>query len=128
MTASVAHAEWWLDDMGQQPLAPPDVSGWKSNAYWVSTASASAKADWSSYLSWTLHKAGTHPFKDGTTFSPEALVQRAFDVFGITEPSAATRAVLTRWVTAQRAAQWQSWAEPPGLFQLIMLSPDLQMG
>ena len=33
---------WLMEGMGQRPLYPPNVSGWKHNAYWVN-ASAMAK-------------------------------------------------------------------------------------
>src|SRR5207249_2459854 len=40
----VAHPEWYLDGMGQRPFYPPNVAGWKQNAYWISSSAQWAKS------------------------------------------------------------------------------------
>ncbi len=34
-----------LNDMGQRPLHPPNVSGWRTNGYWLNAAAMTARAD-----------------------------------------------------------------------------------
>lgn len=34
-----------LNDMGQRPLYPPNVSGWRTNGYWLNAAAMTARAD-----------------------------------------------------------------------------------
>ncbi|MEI7991710.1 MAG: DUF1800 family protein, partial [Actinomycetota bacterium] len=33
-----------LNDMGQRPLYPPNVSGWRTNGYWLNAAAMTARA------------------------------------------------------------------------------------
>ena len=35
---------WWMDGMGQRVLAPPDVSGWKHNSYFVNASAMGYRA------------------------------------------------------------------------------------
>ncbi len=127
VTAATVHPEWYMWDMGQELYNPPDVSGWRHNEYWLSTASASVKFDFANHCTWTLSDQGRHPFANSTTLTPEVLVQRGFDLFEIHEPSPATRQALLDWVARQRAAN-QGWAEPTQFLVLLMMTPDLQLG
>ena len=36
--------------MGQQLFYPPNVAGWKNNAYWVNSTALWARADFARYL------------------------------------------------------------------------------
>ena len=128
VTAATAHPEWYLNDLGQMPFDPPDVSGWKYNGYWLSTATASTKASFATYLTWRLHELGLHPFANCSTEAVNPLLDRAFDLFGLLEPSTTTRSALQTWLGRQRALAYQGWAETPGLFTLMLLAPDLQVG
>ena len=47
--ANVAHPEWYGFDMGQAVFEPPNVSGWRPNQYWISSAAA-----------WSKHKFANH--------------------------------------------------------------------
>lgn len=122
-----AHPEWWFQAMGQMPFNPPTVEGWKYNGYWVSTASSAAKADFARYVSFHLNELGRHPFATlpgdvGTA------VDQALATFNITSPSNGTRTVLVNWLTQQRAILHQGWFERHGLFILVLLCPELQIG
>ena len=35
---------WLMEGMGQRPLFPPNVSGWKANAYWINASAAENRA------------------------------------------------------------------------------------
>ena len=127
VSAATVHPEWFMWDMGQELYNPPDVSGWRHNEYWLSTAASSVKFDLANHCTWTLSNQGRHPFATSTSLTPEALVQRGLDLFEIHEPSTATRQALLDWVARQRAAN-QAWAEPTQFLVLLMMTPDLQVG
>jgi uncharacterized protein (DUF1800 family) len=102
-TPNSAEGRWFLDQMGQTLFAPPNVAGWGMNGYWLSTASAWARGGLASWMRW---KVGDDPgelplLPELTTGSngrvpltAAAAIQVLFDLLGITEPSAATRARL----------------------------------
>jgi uncharacterized protein (DUF1800 family) len=121
--ARLAHPEWWVDAMGQAPFYPPDVSGWKQNAYWISSSSYWARAGYVRYLTWLAQDRRILAGTDRLT--PAAAVTKAFDTFNIDSPSATTRAALEAWITAERAAH--GWAEQPNLITLSMLTPEFQL-
>jgi len=126
MTAEDANPQWWMGDMGQELFEPPNVAGWKNNAYWISTTALWARADFARYLTWTAHDDG---FLSQVPSLPVSdAVQAAFDAFAIDAPSSATRAHLTSWLTAQRAApgQWPDW-QTINLTTLTMLSPEFNL-
>ena len=89
MTAEDINPQWWMDEMGQQLFEPPNVAGWKNNAYWVSTTALWARADFARYVTWKAHDDGF--LSQVPSLSVTAAVQAAFDAFGIDQPSAATR-------------------------------------
>jgi uncharacterized protein (DUF1800 family) len=132
-TASVAaadvHPEWFTDGMGQEMFDPPDVSGWKLNKYWVSTSMLYSKARFAENCTWSLDDKNNNrqPFRDATSLTPDQLADRAFQIFGVSNPMPSTRAVLVDWATKQKAAQYQGWFEPYGFLTLSMLMPDLMM-
>ncbi|MFP5489644.1 MAG: DUF1800 family protein [Acidimicrobiia bacterium] len=39
----LATPTWLMDGMGQRPLYPPNVSGWKHNGYWVNASAMAAR-------------------------------------------------------------------------------------
>ncbi len=108
LRAKLAHPEWWAHDMGQALLYPPNVSGWRQNAR---------------YITWQAQQRGV--LKGSQHHPPAEAVLRAFEVFGIDRPSPTTAAALTDWVIAERTAH--GWAEIPNLITLSMLTPDFQL-
>ena len=59
--------QWYVDSMGQEPFAPPNVAGWKTNAYWVNTSVFGARAEFARDVTWRLrHNDGT-PIAEGKT-------------------------------------------------------------
>ncbi len=121
--AADAHPEWYAQQMGQELFNPPDVSGWKNNAYWVSAASFWAKANFVRNLTWKANTAKL--LADTRTLSVPMAVQTLADHFAITTLTSATRGALESWLAAERAAK--GWAELPNLFTLVMLTPDFQL-
>ncbi len=124
LATAAANPQWASGDMGQALFHPPNVSGWRQNGYWVNTSALWARGGWAGYLRWVAADADV--FAGVETMTPAVAVQSAFDRFGITEPSPATRAAMERWVQGEQAAH-RPWAVKPNLVTLTMLSPDFQL-
>lgn len=121
--SALAHPEWYLEAMGQRPFAPPNVSGWRSNAYWVSTSAQWAKADFAGYVRWEAQKRG---YLAGTDkLAPRDAVLHALRSFGIDAPSVWTVGAMEGWLREERRTT--RWAEQPNLIMLSLLSPDMQL-
>ena len=43
---------WLMQGMGQRPLFPPNVSGWKHNGYWVNASAMSKRTDTARSFAW----------------------------------------------------------------------------
>lgn len=136
LSANTLGAADYMWGMGQELFAPPNVAGWKQNGYWLSPSTAWARASFAKAVREELAPYGA-PGAQGTflvqTMSmtvPNA-VQAAFDAFGITDPSADTRARLETWLTQERSARsWEGWFgrdQVRNLILLTLLSPDFQL-
>jgi len=126
MSAENTNPQWWMSDMGQQLFEPPNVAGWKDNAYWISTTALWARANFARYLTWLADNTGF--LNQVPALSVTDGVQAAFDAFDIDSPATATRDHLETWLTGQRAAagQWADW-QFINLITLTMLSPDFNL-
>jgi uncharacterized protein (DUF1800 family) len=51
-----ANIVWNMDAMGQRPLFPPNVSGWRPNGYWVNASAMGGRARTAQGLAWTVGK------------------------------------------------------------------------
>ena len=118
-----AHPEWYSEPMGMRIFYPPNVAGWTNNAGWISASSMWAKGRFARNLCWTAANRGI--LAGSSTLSVATAVQRAFDQFGINEPSSSTRSAMEQMVTAERTAR--GWAEQVNLITLAMLTPEFQM-
>lgn len=123
LPSSVAHPEWFCEPMGQVPFDPPNVSGWRPNAYWISTSSTWAKVSFANYLRW---KANETDLLDGIERkSPADSVKAVLKQFGIDNAGPTTKAALQRYVERERATD--RWAERPNLIFLTLMSPEMQL-
>ncbi len=126
---------WGMDEMGMELFQPPNVAGWKNNAYWLGTTQHWARASWIWNYRWTLHEAN-FLFSDvqevldgpGGDARYELAVDNALAKFGIYTPTANTKSVLTTWIKKQYEApgEWRqrAWYH---VTQLITMSPDFMM-
>jgi uncharacterized protein (DUF1800 family) len=130
MTAEDVSPWWWMEDMGQQLFAPPNVAGWDQNAYWLGTVNVWARANWARYVTWKAREAGILDalLRPGTALSPADAVDAAFAVFRVHYPSPQTRTRLITWLTAQRNddTAWDDWGFI-NLCTLLMLCPDMNL-
>jgi uncharacterized protein (DUF1800 family) len=126
LTAGNLNPQWWMEDMGQQLFEPPNVSGWRPNAYWLTTSRLWTRANWTRYLIWRNGAGNKLSAITGMTVA--GAVQYAFDQLDIGNPSSHTRANLEAWLTAQRADThaWTNWSFI-NLLTLLMLSPEMNL-
>ena len=126
ISAVDANPQWWMPDMGQQLFEPPNVSGWRPNAYWLTTSRIWARANWSRYLIWRNDVADT--LNGIVSMTVPNAVQHAFDVCNIDNPSSHTRTGLETWLTAQRAdTNAGSYWSYVNLLTLVLLSPEMSL-
>jgi uncharacterized protein (DUF1800 family) len=124
MNAATLHPEWWLGPIGQAPYQPPNVSGWKQNAAWISTSAQWAKGSFAGWVRWMANDAGVLA---GTgSMTPALAATTAFTRFGIEDPSPLSRQRIEEYVAREKAAN-RSWAVPPNLVILALLTPDFQL-
>lgn len=118
-----AGAWWAMPAMGQRLFDPPNVAGWKQNAYWVSTATAWGRARWVSHIRW---KVDNPPVFAGVgDLAPSQIVERILTTFGITRPSPSTQQALASWAT--HARQHHRWSIRHNAVVLGALCPDFQV-
>jgi len=123
LSASVAHPEWFCRGMGQVPFSPPNVSGWRPNAYWISASAQWSKIGFANYLRWKVND--TPLLQNLREQSPEASVQTVLRQFGVDNAGPQTKAALLRYVQRERATD--RWAERPNLLFLVMMCPEMQL-
>lgn len=132
--------QWWMEDMGQVLFEPPNVAGWKPNAYWLNSTALWARADFARNLTWHAHDAGflSEVFARNASsqyvLTPGAAVDLAMARFGrdpaIQPTSPWIRSVLVNWLSNQRATEaaptysWHDW-ESINLTTMAMLTPDV---
>jgi uncharacterized protein (DUF1800 family) len=127
LRSDVMKPMWVMKALGQDPFDPPNVSGWRQNAYWLSAASAAQRADWARGLGDRLKNQKRGPFIDVPGLPLDQAVPAVFNRLGIDAPSAVSRQALTNWFTTQRASPHEGWAETLMLCQVALLLPELQL-
>jgi uncharacterized protein (DUF1800 family) len=142
LTAAQTNPQWWMEQMGQMLFEPPNVAGWKNNAYWLNSTALWARADFVRNIGWRAHEAGflaeitQRNASNQHTMSAGDAVDLAFRSFG-RDPAVApvspwVRSVLVDWLTNQRATEfaptysWREWASI-NLTTMTMLTPDILM-
>ncbi len=134
-TANSAEGRNFLDDLGQVPFDPPNVAGWKMNGYWLSTASAWARGNFASWMRWKVSDTGALPSLLPTlatggngkvALTATDAITTMFDLLGISDPSAATRARLEAWYTAANNSG-NGWSIRGSALMLGLVTPDFQL-
>jgi uncharacterized protein (DUF1800 family) len=110
--------------LGQVPLRPPNVSGWRQNRAWISSSAVWAKGQVAANLQRTL--AANGEVSPWDALSVAGAVAAAFDRFGVDDPSPATRARLEAFVAGERAASRAATASST-LAAVMTLTPDFQL-
>jgi uncharacterized protein (DUF1800 family) len=126
---------WILEGMGQRPLFPPNVSGWKHNAYFVNASAMSQRTYAARHFGWRTMRGywdgdGLIRLGGGTisraeiesTYrnDPNGLVDRILQLMGL-NPSASSRNALYAY------SQASEWWERNDLIPLALMMPDINV-
>lgn len=122
--ASLVNPQWYLDDMGQGVFDPPNVSGWRPNAYWINSSAFTGRAEFARQVSWKLREIGW--WSQLNDLSVEQAVDHGANTFGLAPLSATTRAALVDWLTRSRASK-DRWAERTNITTLLLLTPEMHL-
>jgi len=115
--------QWYTDTMGQEPWNPPNVAGWKDNAYFINTSTMGARAEFAAQISYLILPTWDH-VKTETIANAIADMANLFDLNPLSTP---TSNAMTSYLTAQRAAEHQGYWEPRNLLMMSMLAPELHV-
>lgn len=110
--------------LGQVPMRPPNVAGWRQNRAWISSSASWAKGIAAAAVRDLLAARGT--FADLAGLSTSAAVAAALDRFGVDDPAPATAAHLEAFLAAERTAGRGADAIAT-LAALVTLTPDFQL-
>jgi uncharacterized protein (DUF1800 family) len=126
--ASVLKPYWYLGDLGQDLFRPPNVGGWGANRYWVSTASESARANFSQGAAQAALSGGSNAFLQEVMEIPARdAVLRVFHRFGLASVAPQTQAACEAFLASDRqAAGWRP-GQAQDLLLLVLMSPDFLM-
>jgi uncharacterized protein (DUF1800 family) len=129
LTGDDLGGSWQGERMGQTLYNPPNVAGWKANAYWMNTGAVSARAGVARGITWHLRNTGPYNgFEDLNGMTAAAAVDFVATYFGMAPLSTATRNALIAANQAERSAQpWTSWWAPTNLLTMAMLAPEMHM-
>jgi uncharacterized protein (DUF1800 family) len=126
---------WIMEGMGQRPLFPPNVSGWKHNGYFVNASAMSQRTYAALHFGWRtmrgywdgdglIHLGGGTVSRaeiEGTYRTrPNDLVDRILSLMFL-NPSASSRNAL--YAYAQASSRW----ERNELVQLALMMPDVNV-
>ena len=122
---------WRAEYTGQQMYQPPNVAGWKPNAYWLNTSALAGRADFARSMTWWLRANATRPFYDGNVIYnktvPDA-VDFVAAYFGIAPLSTTTRNALIAAHQAERSSTaYKNYWAPTNLLTMVMLTPEFHM-
>jgi uncharacterized protein (DUF1800 family) len=137
LRSEVATPWWLMEGMGQRPLFPPDVSGWKNNANWINASAFGRRASAARHVSYFM--LGTFWGGDGLIRLPAATITFA-EIEASGASAAARRTIVTRFADgmqielgpASRAALEEfasnaSWAELTDLIILMLITPEMNL-
>ncbi len=125
---------WVMEGMGQRPLYPPNVSGWKTNGYWVNASAMERRAVAASHMNnrasrdyWDdgialVRLAGGNISRDEirNTLDATQVVDRILELMRL-EVSANSRNALIEFSSAA------NWWDRHRLVYLILLTPDMHV-
>lgn len=125
---------WLMEGMGQRPLYPPNVSGWKHNGYWVNASAMAKRIDTARSFMWRSLDGywDGGPMRLGlgnmTRAEVEAegpgqaavVLDRMLELMGV-ELTTGTRSALLGFDDPDRR-----WSRPDWL-SLILIAPDMHV-
>ena len=134
--SSTATPLWLMEGMGQRPLFPPNVSGWKHNGYWVNASAMAKRTETVRSMVWRSMQGywngdGLIHLKNGTiarddvteTWAGPAVEGARRDPPADRHHADAGDRMPRSPHSRQASARW----ERSDLFHLVMFSPELQV-
>ncbi|HEX3087088.1 MAG TPA: DUF1800 domain-containing protein [Ilumatobacteraceae bacterium] len=125
---------WRAESAGQQMYQPPNVAGWKPNAYWLNTSALAGRADFARSMTWWLRDGNAvpaRPFVDGNVIYNKTVadaVDFVASYFGIFPLSTTTRNALIAAHQAERSStSYRNYWAPTNLLTMVMLAPEFHM-
>ncbi len=112
---------WRAESTGQQMYQPPNVSGWRPNAYWLNTSAVAGRADFARSATWQLRANGG--FDNLYAMTAANAVDYVANFFGISPLSTTTRTALIN----ARSAEPSKWWAATNLLTMTMLAPEFHM-
>ncbi len=126
VTPSQMGLSWRGEMLGQSIFNPPNVSGWRSNGYWLNTSALSGRAGVARSVTWHLRSGPQFNFLND--FTPSAAVDYVADYLGISPLSTLTRNALINAQVAERAStNYKNYWAPTNLLTMSMLAPEFHM-
>ena len=133
--SAAATPTWLMDGMGQRPLYPPNVSGWKHNGYWVNASAMARRTDTAHQFVWRSMTGywqgdGLVHLANGTLSraemegryanDPAGVVDRMLALMGVAVSASTRQALVTM---SSRCSRW----ERTDLLPLILIAPDFHV-
>jgi uncharacterized protein (DUF1800 family) len=114
------------EGMGQTVFNPPNVAGWKSNSYWLTTSAVSGRALVAKKVA-ALMRAN-NGFDNLYAMSTSDAVDTAADVFCVAPLTASTKTALVNTLAAERAAtNGTNKTSVTNLLTMVMLSGEMNV-
>jgi uncharacterized protein (DUF1800 family) len=101
ITAKSSGAFGPLLTMGQRPLDPPNVAGWRHNSYYLTTGAVGARAAFARSLAPKVVATGMFTGKITTTTTAAAAVDAVAQAFAVSFSTATTDAMVTAYTDAK---------------------------
>jgi uncharacterized protein (DUF1800 family) len=121
---------WRLDQMGQVPFHPPNVSGWEGGAAWLSTSSIRARFDAATGVLYKTIKDGSISAKE----TPDQAIARAMAATGRPRIGPRTATALRRYAVQSVKGRTDDWEvehyfpeRQRVLRHLLLAGPDAQV-
>jgi uncharacterized protein (DUF1800 family) len=117
LTADNLGVAWRAEYTGQQMYQPPNVAGWKPNAYWLNTSALAGRADFARSVASQLRAGGG--FNNLYPMTAANAVDYVANYFGISPLSTTTRNALIN----ARSSETNNWWAATNLLTMTMLAP-----
>lgn len=115
---------WLMDSAGQELYEPPNVAGWGSNGFWLSTAMTWGKGAILRHFRWNM--TVRELFGDLRHMEdPDDAVAFIINTLGIPEPSEATVTALRNWYVSTK--QNDAWSIKSNALVMGALTPEFQL-
>jgi uncharacterized protein (DUF1800 family) len=113
------------DRMGQKVFDPPNVSGWRNNAYWLTTSALSGRA---AVAKQAAQLWAANNYASIINMSATEAVDSVTQMFGVAPLSAQTYGPLLAAHQAERAASNNAKNTVTNLVVMVLLSGEMNVG